>query len=264
MVTYIPLSLSDLGIPAALILLIGLLSLRLKLGIAKPLLVAAARMAAQLVLIAYVLALLFRAVSPFWTAVAAAVMLGFAGREIAARQKRRMHGGWGFGIGFVTVLVAGTSMTAIALVAPIRPDPWYHPQFALPLLGMILGNAMTGISLGLDLLANGLVRERAAVEARLALGATRWVAMLPVTRDAIRGGMMPTINAMAAIGLVSLPGMMTGQILAGVSPEHAVRYQILIMFLIAAATGFGTIGAIAAGVHRLSDDRHRLRLDRLE
>ena len=73
---------------------------------------------------------------------------------------------------------------------------------------------------------------------------------------------MPTINSMSATGLVSLPGMMTGQILSGVPPAEAVKYQILVMFLIAGGT-FGAVAAVLGGVYRLTDGRHRLRLDRL-
>jgi len=75
--------------------------------------------------------------------------------------------------------------------------------------------------------------------------------------------LIPIINAMAAAGIVSLPGMMTGQILAGIPPVEAVKYQILIMFLIAGGTGLGLLSAVYGGVYRLSDNRHRLRLDRL-
>jgi putative ABC transport system permease protein len=95
------------------------------------------------------------------------------------------------------------------------------------------------------------------------LGATRWEAASPVTRDALRSALMPTINSMAATGLVSLPGMMTGQILGGMPPVEAVKYQILVMFLIAGGTGFGAVAAVLGGVYRLTDGRHRLRLDRL-
>jgi putative ABC transport system permease protein len=150
-----------------------------------------------------------------------------------------------------------------SLLGQLRPEPWYHPRYALPLLGMILGNTMTGVSLGLDVLTNGVMRERAAIEACLALGGTRYQALLPVIRDALRSGFMPTINSMAAIGLVSLPGMMTGQILAGVEPVDAVKYQLLIVFLIAGGTGLGTLAAVIGGGRLLTDHRHRLRLDRL-
>ena len=128
---------------------------------------------------------------------------------------------------------------------------------------MILGNCMTGIALGLHILTTSLVSRRASVEAQLMLGATRWDAAAPVTREALRSALMPTINSMSATGLVSLPGMMTGQILGGVPPTEAVKYQILVMFLIAGGTGLGAVAAVLGGVFRLTDGRHRLRLDRI-
>ena len=88
-------------------------------------------------------------------------------------------------------------------------------------------------------------------------------AMRGVMRDAIRAGLIPTINSMSAAGLVSLPGMMTGQILAGIAPVEAVKYQILIIFLIAGGTGLGTFVAVIFASRRLTDARQRLRLDRL-
>ena len=261
--SYIQLSFVDLALPAVLVVLNGLLSVALHLRLEHQLAIAASRMVIQLVLVGYVLTALFAAVSPFWTGLAAAAMVLFAGWEITARQKRRLKGAWAFGLGSSCMLLAAGTVTAFALLTQIRPDPWYHPRYALPLLGMILGNTMTGISLGLDVLTTALLRDRASVEARLALGATRREALLPVTRDALRSGFMPIINSMAAVGLVSLPGMMTGQILAGVEPVDAVKYQLLIMFLIAGGTGLGTLAAVIAGGYRLTDRRHRLRLDRL-
>jgi putative ABC transport system permease protein len=154
-------------------------------------------------------------------------------------------------------------VTVFALTTQVRPDPWYDPRYLLPLLGMVLGNTMTGISLGLHTLTGGVVSGRAAIEARLALGADRREALLPVVRAALKNAMMPIINAMTATGLVSLPGMMTGQILAGVPPVEAVKYQILIMFLIAGGTGLGALSAVIVAAWRLTDGRHRLRLDRL-
>lgn len=263
MAQYIELDYADLALPALLIVMNGALSLWLRLGLERQLLVSALRMIVQLLLVGYVLVFLFSAVSPVWTGLAAAAMVLFAGREILARQHRPIGGFWGYSLGTACMLFAAGAVTALALLTQLRADPWYHPRYALPLLGMVLGNTMTGISLGMDVLTNGLQRGRAAVEAQLALGATRWRAMLPVTRDALRSGFMPIINAMAAVGLVSLPGMMTGQILAGVEPHEAVKYQLLVMFLIAGGTGIGTLSAVIGGVFCLSDRRHRLRLDRL-
>jgi putative ABC transport system permease protein len=262
-VSYIQLEVYDLGLAALLVVLNGALSIALQLGLARQLFIATLRMIVQLFLVGLVLTKLFAWVSPGWTALAALAMVLFAGREIMARQDRPLAGLWSYGLGTGCMLVAACLVTVFALTTPIQPDPWYHPRYALPLLGMILGNTMTGISLGLHTLTTGLVRERVAVEAQLTLGATRRVAMLPVTRAALKSALMPIVNAMAATGLVSLPGMMTGQILAGVDPAEAVKYQILIMFLIAGGTGLGATAAVLAGGLRLSDQRHRLRLDRL-
>ncbi len=261
--TYIALDNVDLALAALLVVLNGGLSIALQLGLARQLAIATLRMVVQLLLVGLVLQALFSWVSLLWTSLAALAMLLFAGREIMARQERRLKGLWAYGLGTGCMVVAATLVTLFALVVQVNADPWYHPRFALPLLGMVLGNTMTGIALGLHTLTTGLTRDRAAVEARLALGATRHEALLPVNRAALRTALMPIINAMAATGLVSLPGMMTGQILAGADPVEAVKYQILIMFLIAGGTGLGATTAVLAGAHRLTDARHRLRLDRL-
>ncbi len=189
--------------------------------------------------------------------------IAFAGREIFARQERALSGVWGYGLGGAAMMFAGILVTTLALTTQIQPDPWWTPRFALPLFGMILGNTMTGVSLGLDTLNSSVHRERTAIEAQLALGATRWSATAPFVRRALRSGFMPIINAMAATGVVSLPGMMTGQILSGVDPTEAVKYQLLIMFLIGGATGFGVLIAVLGNTWRLTDERDRLRLDRL-
>ena len=261
--SYIPVGIGDLLLASLLIVLNGALSLAFTLGLERQLAIATLRMIVQLALVGVVLTTLFALVSPFWTAVAALAMVLFAGREIMARQERRLAGFWSYGLGTGCMLIAAGLVTIFALTTQVSPEPWYHPRWALPLLGMILGNTMTGISLGLHTLTTTVVRERAAVEARLALGAGRHEALRPFTRAALRSALMPIVNAMAATGLVALPGMMTGQILAGVAPEDAVRYQLLIMFLIAGGTGLGATAAVLGGGLRLTDGRHRLRLDRL-
>jgi putative ABC transport system permease protein len=260
---YVALEYRDLVVAALLVLLDGALSLALRLGLERQLAVATLRMVVQLLLVGLVLEVLFARVSPLPTGLAALAMVLFAGREILARQERRVRGAWAYGLGTGCMLFAAATVTVFALATQVRPEPWYHPRYALPLLGMVLGNTMTGISLGMHALTTGLVRERAAVEARLALGASRWEALLPVVRAALRGALMPIVNGMAAAGVVSLPGMMTGQILAGAVPVEAVKYQLLVMFLIAGGTGLGAVAAVTATAWRLTDRRHRLRLDRL-
>ena len=260
---YITLDTFDLALAALLVALNGALSVWLRLGLARQFLVAALRMCVQLGLMGLVLEALFALVSPWLTGLAVAVMVGFAGYEVMSRQETRFRGLWAYGIGTTAVLFAGTLVTIFALATQIQADPWYHPQYAIPLLGMILGNTMTGIAIGLNTLTGLVRRERAAIETLLALGETRAVAFRPFVRIAARNGLIPIVNAMSAAGVVSLPGMMTGQILSGVEPMEAIKYQILIMFLIAGGTGLGVIAAVHAGALRLSDSRHRLSLDRL-
>jgi putative ABC transport system permease protein len=260
--SYIALSYWDLAAASVLVFVDAGLSVIFRLRLHRSLLIATIRMVVQLTLVGLVLTTLFSLVSPLWTGLAAIGMVLFAGQEAAQRQERGLSGWWSYGLGTGCMTVSSV-VTVFALLTALRPNPWYDPRYAIPLLGMILGNCMTGISLGLDTMTTSLVSRRAGVEARLMLGATRREAVAPVTRQALRSALMPTINSMSATGVVSLPGMMTGQILGGVPTVEAVKYQILVMFLIAGGTGFGAVAAVLGGVYRLTDARHRLRLDRL-
>ena len=261
--SYISLNYGELAIASGLVLVDAALSVIFGLGVHRSLLIAAIRMTVQLTLVGLVLTFLFSVVSPVWTVLTVLGMILFAGHEVSLRQDRRLTGWWSYGLGTGCMMASSMLVTTFALLTALRPDPWYDPRYAIPLLGMILGNCMTGIALGLNTLTTSLVARRSGVEAQLMLGASRWDAVAPVTRAALRSALMPTINSMAATGLVSLPGMMTGQILGGVPPVEAVKYQILVMFLIAGGTGFGAVAAVLGGVYRLTDGRHRLRLDRL-
>ena len=259
----VPLSYLDLALAASFLCIHAALSLALRLGITQQIVVAAVRMVAQLALLGLVLETLFRLASPLWTALAAVVMVLVAGWEARARQKRRLAGWWSYGVGAAAMLTAAGIVTVVGLTAIVGAEPWYTPRYALPLLGMVLGNTMTGIAIGVDTLTTAAARDRAAIEARLALGETKWMALSGTIRDAMRSGLIPIVNAMAATGVVAIPGMMTGQLLAGASPEHAIKYQLLIMFLIAGGTGLGVLAAVYLTASRITDARHRLRLDRL-
>ena len=261
--TYIPLDHWDIALAACLLMVNAGLSIAFGLGLARRLLFAAARMVVQLILVGLVLKALFAIHSPWLTGLAALVMVGFAGREAMARQERRFRGLWSYGIGTGSMCVAAMLVTGFALATQFQGAAWYEPRIATPLLGMILGNTMNGVSLGLDRLLAAATAERRGIEARLMLGADARTALQGALRQAMRAGMIPTVNAMAATGLVSLPGMMTGQILAGVEPEQAVQYQLLVMFLIGGGTAMGVFAAVMLGARRLTDGRHRLRLDRL-
>ncbi len=259
----ISLSALDLSIAGILLILLAITAALMQLLPLWRLILSGIRMTLQLLFVGMVLKALFAKASLGWVALMASVMLLAAAREAMMRQKRRFVGAWGLGIGATSMFISSFAVTIIALTAIVGPTPWYKPQYAIPLLGMLLGNTMNGIALSLDRLTQTAWQQRAVIEQRLMLGATRMEAIAEIRRESMRSGLTPIVNAMAAAGIVSLPGMMTGQILAGSPPFEAVKYQILIMFLIATGAGFGTIAAITLGSRRLFDARHRLRLDRL-
>ncbi|MDO5626199.1 MAG: iron export ABC transporter permease subunit FetB [Pseudomonadota bacterium] len=252
----------DLALSSLLIVLNAGLSLALGLGMARVLLVAALRTVVQLLLVGMVLKMVFATQSPWLVAGLGVLMLGAAGHEIWARQQRRLAGWWGWGVGalvatLATLLAAGLGLSLLA------HQPWWSPQAVIPMLGIVLGNVMNGVSVTLNAFTTSVQRERASIEARLALGATRHQALGEVQRAALRGGLIPVINQMSAAGIITLPGMMTGQILAGMAPLDAAKYQILALLLLAGGAGLGAIAVSYWAVARVTDGRDRLRLDRL-
>ena len=259
----IPLTPWDLAIAAALVLLLALLSWLLRLGVGRRLLIAAARSTVQLMLLGVILKTLFAQTSLLLLGLMALVMLGVAGYEVMARQQRRFRGIWGYGLGTVSMFVSSFTITFLALTVVIQVHPWYQPQYLIPLLGMLLGNTMSGIAIALDNLTRTAWEQRLRIEARLTLGHTWQQAISDIRRDALRSGLIPIINAMTTAGIVSLPGMMTGQILAGSPPMEAARYQLMILLLIATGSGLGSMAAVWGGSRRLFDERERLRLERI-
>ena len=262
MTSYVPLSIADLVIAATLVALNGAISFAYGLKLEKSLAIASLRMVVQLALVALVLKFIFDQTSALWTVLFAIVMAVASGAEIIMRQERRFTA-WPAMIMSSSPAFAAGLVTTIVALSVIQPSPWYAPRFLLPILGMLAGNALSGVALVLDAITTAAVRERPAIEARLALGATRFTAFEDILRRSLRTGLMPILNGMAAAGVVSLPGMMTGQILAGVDPVEAAKYQVMIMFLIAGATSVAVLAGGLAAVHLLTDERHRLRLDRL-
>ncbi len=260
----ISLSAFDLSLASVLVLLLAATSFRIGLGLEKRLVISALRMIVQLLLVGMVLKVLFASANLAFVGGMSLCMLLIAGYEVSARQKRKLRGVTGYLISTSSMMVSSFTVTLLALLFMVGVDPWYTPQYAIPLLGMLLGNTMNGVALASDRLTTEMYNQRGVVEQRLLLGQDWQEASGDIRRDCMRTGMIPIINSMAAAGVVSLPGMMTGQILGGSSPLDAVKYQILIMLLIAAGTGFGVVTAIWLISRRLFDDRQRLVLDCLE
>lgn len=258
---YQDLSATDLSIAAALILINGALSLMLKLGLERQLLWASVRTVVQLLAVGYLLGWVFAHAHWYVVLPLMCLMTLVAGFSAASRGKRTYAGQLIDSV--VSVWSSSWLVAAIGLFVIIRIRPWYEPQYAIPILGMILGNTLTAVSLGIERMTQELMSGRNTIEMILALGGTRWEAAQSAARQAVRAGMMPTLNQMTVVGIVSLPGMMTGQVLAGENPESAVRYQIMIMFLIAAGSALGTVCAVLLTFRRLFSADHRFMVHRL-
>jgi putative ABC transport system permease protein len=260
-----PLALSnvDLALAAILVLFNGVLSLVLGLQIHRSLAIAALRMVVQLLLVGLALRWILEIRSPVATAGVIFLMIVAAVREVAVRPKYPLRGWSGYGISGVVVSTAALLTVALALTTAIRPVPWYDPRYAIPLMGIVLGSVLNSASISLDSFLSEVRTSANVIDGRLALGATRHEAMKPYVVAAIRRGMLPVINQMSAAGIITLPGIMTGQVLAGMDAFEAAKYQILLMFILAGASGLAAFGCTALASLRMTDERHRLRLDRL-
>lgn len=227
-------SLLRLGGGYLLVLLVLALAARMKIGRTGEILVATVRMTVQLVAVGYLLEFIFARPAWWITLLVLAVMETFAIRNVFARVKfpaspelKRV---------IVFSMLAGTLVVVFAFLGVIVGiRPWWEPRYFIPIAGMLVGNSMTGISLGFERLASGIRDNAPRIEGALMLGATPRAAAHRYARDAFAAAILPTINAMLGMGIVFLPGMMTGQILSGSSPVLAIRYQIAIMLGILAA-----------------------------
>ncbi|MBN1775221.1 MAG: ABC transporter permease, partial [Clostridiales bacterium] len=141
----------------------------------------------------------------------------------------------------------------------VRISPWYDPQYFIPIAGMIVGNSMTGISLGVKSLTEGMTVRKETVEEALILGATPQAASADIINSTFDAAIMPTINSMLGMGIVFLPGMMTGQILSGTLPTTAIAYQIAIMFGIFGSVSLSVILMLQLGYRTFFNKEQQLR-----
>ncbi len=262
-IEYLELTAVQVALAASLIFVNGAVSVLLRLGMTKLWLVASVRTIGQLLLIGGVLEWVFQVDRWYIVLLLMIVMTLVAGHAAVTRSERRFPGIWLNT--FLCVWASSWVMAAFAVFLILRRTAtWYEPQYVIPLLGMLLGNCLNGISLGLHTFTSTLVSQRAEVEALLALGASRWEAARRPVQQAVKTGLTPIMNGMMVVGIVSLPGMMTGQLLSGIPPMQAVKYQIVIMFLIATATAMGTVGVVFLAFHKLFNARHQFLYQHLQ
>jgi len=199
----------------------------LQLRECKESLIALARMLIQLLLVGYALTLVFSSDSSLVVLLVLLTMLLFAaGIAIRPLQHRNRHA---YSHAMLALFLSSAPILAIAVFAVLQLDPWYQPRFVIPLGSMVLANTLNTISLTAERLESALAQSKATTEA---------------AQQALKAGMIPVINSLLAVGLVALPGMMTGQVLSGVDPLIAARYQILIMCMLFAASSIGAFAYI--------------------
>jgi putative ABC transport system permease protein len=258
----ISLSWFEVGVAAMLLVINALISIKLRLGLEKQIVWSSLRMTVQLFLLGLVLKQIFEIASFVPVMLLAAAMTVIAGVSAVRRIDHSYTSIYATAI--FAVWTSSWIVTAVTVLLVVRPQPWYSAQVVIPLLGMVLGNSLTGISLGFDRFLSELKTRRGEVETMLMLGATRWESCRDVFAGATRTAMIPILNTMSVAGIVSIPGMMTGQLLAGEQPMQAVQYQIMIMFVIAAAIAIGVVIALLMTYHRVTTAYHQIDWDRIQ
>jgi putative ABC transport system permease protein len=253
----VDLSVWQLALALGLVAVIVLVSVRQSLGLERDLMIGSVRTAVQLYGVGFVLAAVFAAARWYWVVLILVVMIAVATQAAVSRLGRPLPGAGWIAAAALTASTAATLAYVIGVVVQVRP--WWEPQYIIPIAGMILGNSMTSAALAGDRLQGDLRARADEVEARLALGFSGQDAVQPMVRAALRTAMIPSVNAMMTVGLVQLPGMMTGQILAGTSPLLAIRYQIVVMFMLTAATGLGSLLFVRLAALRYLTPAHQLR-----
>ncbi|MEO7987602.1 MAG: iron export ABC transporter permease subunit FetB [Gemmatimonadales bacterium] len=234
----------DLALVAMLVLVAIGISRWQRLGLERGFVVGALRATVQLVAVGYILVYLFAATRWWLVLLALAAMLLAA--TTTATRRRRGEAAPGsrrtlWGISGTAMLVSSGLTLAYVTEVVLHVRPWYDPRYLIPLFGMIVGNAMNGAALAAERFASEMESRRGEVEAYLALGATPARAAAEPVRRALVAALIPSINGLMVVGLVQLPGMMTGQILAGQSPLLAVRYQIVVAFMLTGATAMTAV-----------------------
>lgn len=235
----IPISNFQLAMSVILVLVAGGISAGLRLGLLKSLTWGVIRTFVQLTLTGYVLKIIFSE-NKLWLIALMIIIMCYVAAITSVRRTPNVPQ-YPTDLAFWSLFTSTVLVGIFVVRVIISPSPWYSARVVIPIFGMILGNSMNGVALALDRLYSEAYARAGEIETLLAFGATPWEAIRDCVRDAIRSGMTPTINSLMVVGIVSLPGMMTGQILGGADPRQAVRYQIVVMLMVAAAVAIGCL-----------------------
>ena len=244
---FISLDTVDLVLCLGLIAIAIVLSLWRRLGLEKQLVYSAGRSLIQLIAIGYILDIVFAIDNWLMVLAILGVMIAIASIVTRNRIDQKLKGLLPTVI--LSIFASSAFTLAYMILLIVQPERWYDPQYLIPLGGMLFGNAMNSASLAGDRLLNAIMQNRLEIETHLCLGATARQAISGYQKEAIRTGLIPTLNNMMVIGLVSLPGMFTGQVLGGTNPRDAASYQILILFAIVLTNLIATI-LVTEGIYK--------------
>lgn len=226
----------------------------------KEIIIASLRMTIQLILVGYVLIYLFNNIRPANIFIILAVMEAFAINNIFRRSKRILSKK--LKIVIALSMIAGTLTSLLYFIFVVmNVSPWYDPKSFIPIAGMLIGNSMTGINLGVNSLVEGMHSKKDLIDAALMLGSNSKTATKEVVDHAFDSAIIPTINSMLGMGIVFLPGMMTGQILSGLSPLIATQYQIVIMLGILGSVSFSVVLLVEFGYKTFFNNKEQFIID---
>ena len=230
------------------------ISYRQKLGLEKDTIISVARAIIQLIIVGYLLKFIFNLDNWLVTI----VMQLFIVYNAARNGKKRSQGIPGaFYISWWGLLLSTTvTMSILVLTGVLK----FEPYQMIPVTGMVAGNSMTAVGLVYRSLNQQFRDQQGQVFERLALGGSPKLAANSIVHEAIRTGMQPTIDTVRTYGLVSLPGMMSGLIMAGVDPIHAIKYQIMVVFMLLSATGISSVFASFMAYRQFFNERWQLLL----
>lgn len=226
-----------------------------KINQTRLLFIASTRMTLQLVLAGLVLTYIFKKPHPLFVVLYLVVMVGFSIHRVLSKNKGINRK---FKIAISLSLALSGLFILIFFVVVIVGQNIFNPQYTIPLAGMIIGNAMTGVTLGMKTFMESLRTQRNKIEVLLNLGVTPKKILLPFVNNALETALLPTMNSMLGMGIVSLPGMMTGQILSGTLPATAIMYQIAIMIAICTAVCLTVFCSLNFGYRTLYNKRNQI------
>ena len=224
----------------------------------KQILIASTRMTIQLTIMGYILMFVFGNPSWWLTSLMIVIMISFAIYNSIKRVKIKMSKELKVIIAFSMAFGALLTATFFIIVV-LNVRPWFNPQYFIPISGMIVGNSMTGIALGANKLCSDFEEKRVEIENSLMRGASPVTATRGIVNNAFDTAILPTMNNMLTMGIVSLPGMMTGQILSGTFPLTAIKYQIGILLAILGSTAVATVLFVTLGYRTFFTKDNRLK-----